>query len=278
MTDVETFSTGGQSLSYRVVGNGPSVITGLHPLALHGQWYLDLAAALGESYTWVLPDFPGHGLSPEPVGPVTLEGLADQVIALWDHLGVKSSAVAGVSLGGMVAQALTDRARERVWAQVLVCTAHAFPEAGLAGARERASATRQAADMGALVDATVARWFTPEQIADNFRLAEWARRDLLSGTVATHADYLEAMLGLGFAGKSPAWSPPPPTLAVAGGADQSTPSVVMEALAAAIDQAELATIPGGHLAPFEHPLAMARTLDHFFEQHSLGQYCPIPQR
>lgn len=271
MTDVETFTSDEQVLSYRIVGNGPCVVTGLHPLALHGRWYLDLAAATGDSYTWVLPDFPGHGLSPEPVEPVTLTGLADQIITLWDHLGVTSSAVLGVSLGGMVAQALTDRARDRVWAQVLMCTAHAFPETGLAGARARVAATRQAADMGALADATLARWFTSDQIAENHRLVDRARRDLQSGTVATHADYLEAMLGLGFVGTSQSWSPPPPTLAVAGRGDQSTPSIVMEGLAAAIDQAELTAIPGGHLAPFEHPAATARILDHFFGQHCLEQ-------
>ncbi|MEG3174577.1 alpha/beta fold hydrolase, partial [Sphingomonas sp. ZB1N12] len=58
-------------------------------------------------------DTRGHGASDTPDGDYSLAMLADDVVAVMDAAGVQTAAVAGVSLGGMIAMelALTHPAR-----------------------------------------------------------------------------------------------------------------------------------------------------------------------
>ena len=51
-------------------------------------------------------DTRGHGGSPVPDGPYTVEELADDVLETLDDLGVGRAAFAGVSLGGAMSQAI----------------------------------------------------------------------------------------------------------------------------------------------------------------------------
>src|SRR5215469_11562141 len=67
-------------------------------------------------------DTRGHGASDAPAGDYSLSTLADDVAAVMDAAGVDRAAVAGVSLGGMVAMELALRYPERVAALALVCT------------------------------------------------------------------------------------------------------------------------------------------------------------
>lgn len=60
----------------------------------------------------------GSMLAPE----FSLGDMADDVIALWDHVGVRRSIVLGVSMGGMIAQAIARRAADRLAGLVLVST------------------------------------------------------------------------------------------------------------------------------------------------------------
>ncbi|MEG8024828.1 alpha/beta fold hydrolase [Sphingomonas aurantiaca] len=51
-------------------------------------------------------DTRGHGASDAPAGDYTLAMLADDVVAVMDAAGVTQAAIAGVSLGGMIAMEL----------------------------------------------------------------------------------------------------------------------------------------------------------------------------
>lgn len=62
------------------------------------------------SWQAVLVDLRGHGRSPLPAGPHTLEACADDVAALAAGLGVPARAILGHSFGGKVAMALACRA------------------------------------------------------------------------------------------------------------------------------------------------------------------------
>ena len=63
-------------------------------------------------------DHPGHGRSPIPDAPVTVESLADGVVELLDTLELERASFCGLSLGGMVGMALGLRAPERLVAPV----------------------------------------------------------------------------------------------------------------------------------------------------------------
>lgn len=67
----------------------------------------------------VAMDFRGHGASPAPERKFTLEDLADDVLALVDHLALERPVLVGHSLGGMVAMAATRR-EDRIAGLVLL--------------------------------------------------------------------------------------------------------------------------------------------------------------
>ncbi|GGV07318.1 hypothetical protein GCM10010182_27940 [Actinomadura cremea] len=74
---------------------------------------------LSERRTVVGPDYPGTGRTPRAKAPLTLDGLADELVATAVEEGVESFAVAGYSLGVPVAVRAAARHPERVTSLVL---------------------------------------------------------------------------------------------------------------------------------------------------------------
>lgn len=67
-------------------------------------------------------DTRGHGASDVPDGDYDLASMAQDVLAVMDAAEIGSAAMAGVSLGGMIAMQLALDVPERVSALALVCT------------------------------------------------------------------------------------------------------------------------------------------------------------
>ncbi|KQT60703.1 MULTISPECIES: alpha/beta fold hydrolase [unclassified Aureimonas] len=78
--------------------------------------------ALAGSRRIVVPDLAGHGETPLGEAPLTIGGMAEDVLRLMDDLGLERAAVCGVSLGGMVALDMAARAPERIAGLVLANT------------------------------------------------------------------------------------------------------------------------------------------------------------
>jgi 3-oxoadipate enol-lactonase len=253
----------GTRLAYRRFGDGPCVLTCLHSLALDGSWFAPLAAAMGEGYTCLCPDFRGHGASEYGPSRISLARIAADVLALWDRLGIRGGALVGVSLGGMVAKAVLSAAPARVDALALLATTHAYDDAATVGAHTRAAAARAAGGMALLEAATLERWFG-DAAGDN---DDWtvtrARAQFLAADGEVHADYLEAMTEVGSLLPP---RKPPPTLVLGATDDRSTPPPVLESLAASIPGSRLRFIRGGHLAAFHDPEAVASALAEFFDR------------
>jgi 3-oxoadipate enol-lactonase len=258
-TDIQrsTVQVGSVSMHYVTSGSGPAV-TFLHPVGLNGQAWKAQFEPLSRYFRLLAPDFRGHGRSPAGDSPFSLEDLVDDVLALWDDLGIASSHVVGLSMGGMVAQGLTLRAPDRVGSVVLVDTAGTLSDAGRAAMRGRASATRQMG-MDGVVDATIERWFTTEAIASRAPAVSFAREIMLGDDPVTHANAWEAISSLNYLDRLGQVAKR--TLVVVGEKDVSTPPAMAEALAAAIPGARLQVVPGGaHMFPVETPEALTALL------------------
>lgn len=250
----------GVTIAYRVHGAGERTITLLHSLGLDGTWFEPLVAAMGPDYRFVVPDLRGHGCS--SAGPVSLRRVADDVIAVLDRCDVSSTAVFGISLGGMVAQAVGATDPARIAGLCLAATTYSYDEAATAGTRARAAQARSGFE--ALVAPTVARWFGPaEEVPEPLvPLARRADAQLRSGSADVHADFLEAMTAVGdFA--VPVGMP---TLVLGGRDDLSTGREVIERLAASIPGAHLDFVPGGHLMAFTDPEPVAARLRAFVDE------------
>ena len=191
--------------------------------ATHEMWDRQLPA-LTEHFRVVRYDTRGHGSSPVPDGPYTIDDLADDVVALLDRLGLGRVHMAGLSLGGMTALRLAVREPERIDRLAVLCSsAHTGNEQAW---RERAE-TARTSGTGSLAETVVGRWLTPGYAACCLAIAGMDQRADLASITA-------------------------PTLVVSGAEDPALPPEHQEAIAGPIPGAELLTLsPAAHLANLE---------------------------
>ncbi len=201
-------------------------------------------------------DARGHGKSEAPDEDYSLSLLADDALAVMDAAGLKSAAVCGLSLGGMIAMALALKAPARVSSLVLACTSAQMD----AGAwQERINLVRRGG-MEGICDLAMARFFSPD-FAGQAVVA--AIRD---GFLATNPiGYIGCCAAIrDMALLSCLSAIKAPTLMVAGAKDVSTPYQAHgEKIFAAIKNAKVATLDAAHLAPVESPQAFADALHRF---------------
>jgi 3-oxoadipate enol-lactonase len=111
----------GVNLYYESQGSGYPVIL-IQGLGGDGASWALQRAALTPSCQVVTVDNRGVGQSGKPAGPYTTELLAEDLVALLDHLGIAQAFLMGASMGGMIAQEIALRWPERVRGLNLICT------------------------------------------------------------------------------------------------------------------------------------------------------------
>jgi 3-oxoadipate enol-lactonase len=199
---------------------------------------------LSDRWRLIPVDHRGHGGSPVPRGPYSIEELAGDVLAALDHRGVERVSFCGLSLGGMVGMWLAANAPERIERLVLICTAAHLPPPSLW--LKRAAIVRRRG-VEALADAVVEAWFTPE--ADPTLSAEY--RAMVTGTPAeAYAGCCEAIAQLDLRGDLARIEAP--TLVIAGAQDTAAPPGYGREIAEGIRGARYQHLePGAHLASVE---------------------------
>lgn len=249
---------------YADTGTGRPVIL-LHAFPCDGSMWSHQAESLAAAGCRVItPDLRGFGRAPLGDDPPSLDHMANDIIALMDHLAIPSAAIGGLSMGGYVAMNLLRRHPTRVDALVLVDTkATADPPAAAQG-RLAMAEDLQVVGTGilrervlpALVGPTT-RDHRPEVMARVERwidevpatTAVWAQR-----AMAARPDSL-AVLGA-FAG---------PALVVWGDEDvlstRSDHEAMVDALRQSSRDVTRVQIPGcGHLSAVECPDAVSSAL------------------
>jgi 3-oxoadipate enol-lactonase len=239
-------------LHHRLDGpaGGPVVAFGASLGTALGMWEV---AALAGRFRVLRFDHRGHGDSPVPPGPYTVEAMAGDVVALLDRLGIDRVTYCGLSLGGMVGMRLAVERPERVERLVLCCTsAHLGPPEMWT---ERAATVRERG-IDPLVAAALERWFTPDAPpATVARLEAMLRATPPEG----YAGGCEALATHDMRGRLGAIRAP--TLAIAGAEDPAAPPAHLEAIRDEVPGARLHVIERArHMAPVERPDEFARVL------------------
>ena len=144
---------------YAIEGEGSPLVL-VHGLGMHGGMWRPLAPALAARHTVITYDLAGHGQSPPPADPVVLSSLSGQLLRLMDELQIKSAALAGFSLGGMVVRRFAVDHPERASAVVVLNSAHGRTEGEREAVRKRVEQAKVSGP-GATIDAAIERWFTP---------------------------------------------------------------------------------------------------------------------
>lgn len=148
----------GIDINYEIEGEGPW-LTMSHSLACNLHMWDPQMPVLTKKFKVLRFDTRGHGQSSAPAGEYTLEQLADHLKGLLDALKIKQTHYAGLSMGGMIAQAFALKYPGVFQSMVLAdTTSRRPPNAGqMWGERIQNAQTK---GMGALVQGTLERWFT----------------------------------------------------------------------------------------------------------------------
>ena len=113
---------GGCSFVYKVVGEGEPVVL-IQGVGLHGDGWLPQTDALRSRYRCLTFDNRGMGRSQPAGGPITVEQMVWDTLAVMDAAGFHGDVhLVGHSMGGAIAQAIALRCPERVKSLALLCT------------------------------------------------------------------------------------------------------------------------------------------------------------
>ena len=214
------------------------------------------AFALKDRFRLLRYDHRGHGQSPVPPGPYTVEDLGRDVLSLLDRLEIETYAFCGLSLGGMVGMWLASEAPERIERLVLCCTSASLgpPE----NWSSRADTVRKEG-MDEISEAVLERWFTPEFRSSNPGPVEWAVRMLIETPAEGYASCCEAIRDMDLRGRLAEIQTP--TLVVAGADDEAITLDHAELLRDSIPDSRLEVVPqAAHLANIEQPEALTQAV------------------
>jgi len=145
---------------YRRIGDGPPLVL-IHALGLSHQLWEKQVEHLASAFQVITYDVRGHGNSDVPAGPYRISDFADDLEGLLDALGVDTAHLAGISMGGMIAQEFALTRPQRVRSLLLADTASEYHQEARRQLAERARIAEERG-IGPLIEPTLERWFTPE--------------------------------------------------------------------------------------------------------------------
>ena len=235
------------------------VVVFINSLGTDFRIWLPLIDELTADWSILLYDKRGHGLSDRGRTPYTIEDHADDLIGLCRHVGIKKAVFVGLSVGGLIVQALYLKKPELIRKIVLSNTAHKI------GTSEIWNGRIDAVENGGvepIADAVLERWFTPafreRRRADLSGYRNMLVRQDAVGYASTcgairDADFTDTVSSIKV-----------PVLAISGDQDGSTPPELVKSTANLIAGARFEVIPScGHIPCIEQPERLASLLTAF---------------
>lgn len=146
--------------AFSVEGEGPTVVM-IHGIGASRHSWDGLVARMRDRYRCVSYDLRGHGKSPLPPTPYTLDDLVADLEALRAELGIEKAHFMGHSLGGMIGPAYARAYPQHVSTLGLLSTAAGRTEDDSAKVRGVVKAMREKG-IGPVLQTLKDRWFTPE--------------------------------------------------------------------------------------------------------------------
>lgn len=242
-------------------GRPPVVL--LHSVGLDLTYWDSHIAALRGEHDVVAVDLPGHGRSLAHASDITIDTVAREVATTVTALDAGPVTLVGLSVGGLVAQALALDHPELVSSLALLDTAARFGAAAQTAMRARADTTRREG-MAAILDGLFDHWFTPATRRERPDLLDRATKTLLQQDPDVHAALWEMISGVDMFDRLPQIEAP--TLVLVGEHDSSSPIPSAEELRANIPHADLHIVDNAaHLSPIEAPDAVSGRLAAFLE-------------
>jgi 3-oxoadipate enol-lactonase len=246
-------------------GDAPPIVF-INSLGTDFRIWDEVAAALSGEMPLLVYDKRGHGLSDIGGGIRSIDDHVDDLSGLIDHFGFGKVVLCGLSVGGLVAQAMYARRPEIIEALILCDTAHKI---GTADSWNSRIATVERDGIEAIAEGVLKVWFTPA--FHSARSAELAgcrnmlTRQALAGYVGTCAAVRDADL------TDAARRIAVPTLCIVGDQDGSTPPELVRSLAGLIAGARFEIMRNaGHIPCVEQPDMLVALIHDFLASLPFG--------
>lgn len=222
----------------------------LHCLGVDHRFW-DFLSPVADKLTLVRYDLPGHGETPVPAGAYGIEDLSAQLAELFRREDIGRAHVAGISLGGLIAQHFAAHHPDLVDRLVLIDTTPRYSDELRAMWAVRA-ATARTEGVAALVPGLLKIWFSDACLAQDPPGVRYVRERLRTSSGEGYAQACEALAAADLRGD--AANIKASTLVICG--DDDIPSFLEAArwLAANVKGAKLEWLPGAkHASVIEQP-------------------------
>jgi 3-oxoadipate enol-lactonase/4-carboxymuconolactone decarboxylase len=231
----------------------------LHSLGTSLHVWDAQADSLANSFRVIRPDMRGHGLTSVVPGAGDIGQYARDALAVLDALGVEAAHVAGLSIGGLIAQSVAIQAPARVRSLILSDTAMVIPppEPWIA----RAALVREKG-MEAVVDPVMARWISEPFMSTP--TGQGLRAMLLRTSPEGYAAAAEAIAACDLSAQTATLNLP--AVVIVGELDMATPVSSAEAMHTSLRGSKLVVLPGAlHIPTVEFPEAVTAAIRSFLE-------------
>jgi pimeloyl-ACP methyl ester carboxylesterase len=253
--------------AYEIVGSGPPMVL-IHGVGLDRKMWTPMVTRLARRHTIVRYDLAGHGESGAGALGINLAGFADQLERLLDHLNLQQVTLVGFSLGALIARRFASACPDKLTHLILISSVFQRRAEQVAAVQSRLEqATEDGTD--SIINAAIARWFTPAFIARNSGTIGEVRARLLSNNrenfLAAYKIFAEPerprnadLRRIGC-----------PALVTTGALDSGSTPDMARTLAAALGKGRAVILPDlAHMAPVEGADAMAQLLLDFLNEHA----------
>lgn len=246
--------------AYTLTGRaGGAVVMLSHSLGASGNMWQPQLAALEARYQVLNYDTRGHGDSDAPEGDYTLPQLAADAVALLDALDIEQVHWVGLSMGGMIGQAMALDHTARLKSLALCDTMARLEPAMQPVWQARVDQAREQG-MASLWEPTAERWLTPPFRARGSEAEAAVRRQFEATAVAGYVGCSQAIRKLDYLDDLGVIALP--TVVVVGEQDMGTPVAASQAIHERIVGSRLFIIPeAAHLSNIEQPERFDAILD-----------------
>ena len=246
-------------LFYEAEGAGPPLLL-VPGLGGVGSFWRLQVAALRERFTVIVHDHRGCGRSTATVGGYSIDRMADDVLALLDHLGLARADYVGHSTGGAIGQRLAVRDPGRLGRLVLSST-WTHCDAFFSRVFEIRRRVLQELGPEAYTRLGTLFLYDPAWIAEKSAAIAVLERAALAAFTSPEIVLQRIAAICAFDGRADLARIAARTLVVCAVDDMVTPVYFSRALAAAIPGAQLVELPGGgHFTPVARAAEYNRVL------------------
>lgn len=256
--------TGAVECVNEIAGAGPPVIM-VHGIGARRAGWSGLVEHLRADFQCVTYDLRGHGDSPVPPPPYTLDDLVTDLEALRRKLGIERAHVIGHSLGGMIGPAYARAYPDRVISLGLLSTA-AFRTPDDRARVEAVIAAIERDGIDKVLPTFVGRWYTDDFAAARPDAVQARLRQVLE----TPLDVFLSVFRIYAGTEMGPWLPEvrQPALVLTGEQDGGCNPRLNRQIAAALPSSELVILDGlKHGLLIEAPERVAKAVRAFLLRH-----------